>query len=76
MYLQLRSHCLYYSGGEVGVRNVSYIFLKFLTVKMSPLNVVSHSATALVYPRRYTELTLADFSVTIITTQQEAYHIM
>jgi hypothetical protein len=45
-YLQPRSYCLYCSaccGGEERLRDVTYLLLKFLTVKTDPLNPVSHN---------------------------------
>jgi hypothetical protein len=43
---KLRSYCLYcnvYNGGEERLKNVTYLFLKFLIIEMDLLNVVSHN---------------------------------
>jgi hypothetical protein len=46
IYLKYHSCCLYcnaYYGGEERLRNVTHLFVKFLMVKVGPLNVVSHN---------------------------------
>jgi hypothetical protein len=52
MYLQSRSYCLHCSacyGYEERLRNVCYLLLQFLVVKMYLLRVVSHNGTVYKY---------------------------